>query len=67
MRTAHRLTSLSSARPERRKLLEISDAGAGIQISAIAWYQLARDPRTPQQLGVARSFFGETASLPSSR
>jgi predicted nucleic acid-binding protein len=58
--------ALSGTGPERRKLLEIADAGADIQISAIAWYELARGPRTPQQLAVARSFFGEDGIVPFS-
>ena len=28
-------------------------------MSAVAWYEFARGPRTPEQLAVARSFFGE--------
>lgn len=28
-----------------------------MELSAIAWYEFSRGPRTPQQLAVARSFF----------
>jgi predicted nucleic acid-binding protein len=28
-------------------------------MSAVAWYEYTRGPRTPEQLAVARSFFGE--------
>src|SRR5207247_2026522 len=31
-----------------------------IEISSIAWYEYTRGPRTPQQLAVARSYFGAT-------
>lgn len=32
----------------------------------MAWYEFSRGPRTPEQLAVARSFFGEEGVLPFS-
>lgn len=32
-------------------------------MSAVAWYEFARGPRTPEQLAVARSFLGEGGVL----
>ena len=32
-------------------------------MSAIAWYEFSRGPRTPEQLAVARSFLGEDGVL----
>ena len=51
--------ALSTAGPERRRLRALADSDAEIQMSAVAWYEFARGPRTPEQLAVARSFLGE--------
>lgn len=58
--------ALSSPGPERRRLLALSDSSCDIQISAVAWYEFARGPRTPEQLVVARSFLGEHGIVPFS-
>ncbi len=58
--------ALSSAGPERIRLLQLADSEAEIQISAIAWYEFARGPRTPEQLTVARSLFFEDGIIPFS-
>lgn len=55
--------ALSAAGPERRRLRELADSDAEIQMSAVAWYEFSRGPRTPEQLAVARSFFGEDGVL----
>jgi predicted nucleic acid-binding protein len=55
--------ALSSVGPERRRLREMADSDAEIQMSAVAWYEFARGPRTPEQLAVARSFLGEEGVL----
>jgi predicted nucleic acid-binding protein len=39
--------------------LALSESDVEIQISAVAWFEFARGPRTPEQLAVARSFFLE--------
>jgi predicted nucleic acid-binding protein len=44
---------------ERRRLFELADSEAVIQMSAVAWYEFCRGPRTPQQLAVARSLVDE--------
>ena len=51
--------ALSAAGPERRRLRVLADSDAEIQMSAVAWYEFSRGPRTPEQLAVARSFLGE--------
>ena len=45
--------------PERQRLGEILDLDSDdeVGISAVAWYEFARGPRTAEQLAVARSFF----------
>ena len=55
--------ALSSAGPERRRLSALADSDAEIQMSAVAWYEFARGPRTPEQLAVARSFLGDEGVL----
>ncbi len=50
--------ALSSPGPERRRLRALGDSDHEIQMSAIAWYEFSRGPRTPEQLAVARSFLG---------
>ncbi len=55
--------ALSSAGPERRRLHALADSDAEMQMSAVAWYEFARGPRTPEQLTVARSFLGEEGVL----
>ena len=55
--------ALSVAGPERRRLRALADSDAEIQMSAVAWYEFARGPRTPEQLVVARSFLGEEGVL----
>ena len=51
--------ALSRAGPERRRLSEMADSAADIQMSAVAWYEFTRGPRTPEQLAVARDFLLE--------
>lgn len=58
--------ALSSAGPERRRLLEIADSDSTIEMSAVAWYEFSRGPRTPEQLAVARSFLPEHGVVPLS-
>lgn len=51
--------ALSASGPERRRLRSLADSDAVIAMSAVAWYEFSRGPRTPEQLAVARSFLGE--------
>jgi predicted nucleic acid-binding protein len=56
----------SSPGDERDRLVELADSDAEIQMSAVAWYEFARGPRTPEQLAVARSFFFDDGIVPFS-
>jgi predicted nucleic acid-binding protein len=58
--------ALSSAGAERRRLAELASSEAEIQMSAVAWYEFSRGPRTPEILAVARSFFFEDGIVPFS-
>jgi predicted nucleic acid-binding protein len=58
--------AVSRAGAERRKLLAHSDAGDEIQISAVAWCEFCRGPRTPEQLSVARALFLDDGIIPFS-
>lgn len=51
--------ALSHPGPERRRLRALAESDAEIEMSAVAWYEFSRGPRTPEQLAVARSFLGE--------
>ncbi len=51
--------AVSQAGVERRQLLAVLDTPAPVQISAVAWYEFSRGPRTPQQLAVARAFLDD--------
>lgn len=42
------------------------DEGDSIQVSAVAWYEFCRGPRTAEQIAVARSFFGVDGVVPLS-
>lgn len=64
--TDYLIYALSRTGPERRRLIELVEAESSLQISAIAWYEFARGPRTPQQLAVARSFFTDDGIIPFS-
>ncbi len=55
--------ALSRAGAERKRLDKLAGSSAVIQMSAVAWYELARGPRTPEQLAVARSFFDEDSGI----
>lgn len=44
---------------ERRKLLAVLDTPSVVKMSAVAWYEFARGPRSPEQLAVARTFLLE--------
>jgi predicted nucleic acid-binding protein len=52
--------------PERVQLLELLEAGAPIAMSAWAWYEFRRGPRTPEQLAAASMLLGEGGIVPLS-
>lgn len=56
--------AFSRAARERRRLLALASSDDDIQISAVAWYEFARGPRTAEQLAVARSFFTVDGIVP---
>lgn len=48
--------ALAHRGPERTRLEELAASEGALQMSAVAWYEFCRGPRTPEQLAVARSF-----------
>jgi len=46
--------ALGRSGPERERLRELARSDAILQMSAVAWYEFARGPRTPEQLAMAR-------------
>lgn len=58
--------ALSGRRSEKHRLRELSDSTEQLQMSAVAWYEFLRGPRTPEQVAVARALFGENGILPFS-
>lgn len=58
--------ALSLPGPERRRLARLSESEAEIGMSAVAWYEFSRGPRTPEQLAVAHAFLGEDGVVPFS-
>ena len=57
------VVALSDANLERSKLLELNKAGAPIHMSAVAWYEFSRGPRSPEQLALARFFIDAIVPL----
>jgi predicted nucleic acid-binding protein len=51
--------ALSSSGGERRRLRQLAGGSDVVEMSAIAWYEFCRGPRTPEQLAVARQLFGD--------
>ena len=58
--------ALSTAGPERKRLVELAESEAEIQMSAVAWYEFSRGPRTPEQIAVARSILFDDGIVPFS-
>lgn len=58
--------ALASAGPERRWLVETAESGRTIEMSAVAWYEFSRGPRTPEQLATARALFAADGIVPFS-
>ena len=58
--------ALAAAGPARQRLIELAESGQAIEMSAVAWYEFSRGPRTPEQLAVARSFFAKDGIIPLS-
>jgi predicted nucleic acid-binding protein len=51
--------ALAKSGRERKRMRELADSDAILQMSVVAWYEFARGPRTPEQLAVARSQLAE--------
>lgn len=58
--------AISHRGAEQRKLVALASSEAAIEISALAWYEFARGPRTPEQLAVARELFDDKGVIPLS-
>jgi predicted nucleic acid-binding protein len=58
--------ALSLAGSERRRLIQLAESEAELQMSAVAWYEFSRGPRTAEQLSVGRSFFFDDGIVPFS-
>lgn len=58
--------ALSRRGPERHRLDELAGQEVELAMSAVAWYEFARGPRTPEQLAVARGLFLEEGIVPLS-
>ena len=58
--------ALSGPGSDRRWLPEIAESGHLIEMSAVAWYEFSRGPRTPEQLATARAFFAVGGIIPLS-
>jgi len=58
--------ALSVRGRERERLEQLVRSDAEIEISAVAWHEFSRGPRTPEQLAVARTLFGNDGIVPFS-
>ena len=58
--------ALATAGPERHRLVKLAQSENDIGISAIAWYEFSRGPRTPEQLATARTLFADDGVVPFS-
>ena len=58
--------ALSEAGPVRQRLIKLAESDQIIEMSALAWYEFSRGPRTPDQLAVGRSFLAEDGVIPLS-
>ena len=58
--------ALSKRGPERKLLDRLAESDAVLEVSAIAWYEFCRGPRSPEQVAVARSLFGSDGIVPFS-
>lgn len=58
------VVALAQSGPERRHLERLASSDAAIAMSAIAWYEFQRGPRTPEHLAVAKAFLGPGGIVP---
>lgn len=50
--------------PERSTLVKLTRDGAHFEMSAIAWYEFMRGPRSPEQVARARDQLGVNGIIP---
>jgi predicted nucleic acid-binding protein len=62
--TDYLIRALSRSGAERERLGALVASDAEIEMSALAWYEFERGPRTPQQLAVGRRFVRAQGVLP---
>ena len=58
--------ALATTGPERQRLLQAAESGHTLSMSAVAWFEFSRGPRTPEQLATARTLFAEDGIIPFS-
>ena len=58
--------ALACAGGERQRLVEVAESGRAIEMSAVAWYEFCRGPRTPDQIATARALFADDGIVPLS-
>jgi predicted nucleic acid-binding protein len=58
------LKAIGAKGPEQTLLRRLSNTDAAIEISAIAWYEFCRGPRSPDQEALARSFLEADGIIP---
>lgn len=56
--------ALSARGPEWTRLDELVVSEAVLEISALAWYEFCRGPRSPEQIAVAHNLFGDQGIIP---
>lgn len=58
--------ALATSGPERQRLVALAESDNDIGLSAVAWYEFSRGPRTPEQLATARALFADDGIVPFS-
>lgn len=60
------IRALAEAGAERRRLIQLAESEEVIEMSAVAWYEFSRGPRTPEQLATGRAFLADDGVIPFS-
>lgn len=58
------IKAVSTAGPERNQLVALLDDESQVGMSAVAWYEFIRGPRTPEQLALASLVLEEDDVVP---
>ncbi len=56
--------AIAAAGAERSRLRELTREGAEVRVSAVAWYEFCRGPRTPEQIAVAMDVLSDGGVVP---